>query len=96
MGEMQGNGYLKKFSEKAVRDHLKKASVPRQSSEDEETNKEERQAARIPFIEGVSYKVRRIAWEAGIWCSFCQPQTLDGLYNVKDRLPSGTQRDVVC
>ena len=27
MGEMQGNGYLKKFIEKAVRDQLKKASV---------------------------------------------------------------------
>ena len=66
MGEMQGNGYPKKFIEKAVRDQLKKASVPPQSSEDEETNKEEWQAARIPFIEGVSYEVRRIAWEAGI------------------------------
>ena len=62
---MQGIGYPKKFIEKAVRDQLKKASVPRQSSEDEETNKEEWQAARIPFIEGVSYEVRRIAGEAG-------------------------------
>ena len=95
VGEMQGNGYPKKFIEKAVRDQLKNASVPRQSSEDEETNKEEWQAARIPFIEGVSYEVRRIAREAGIRCSFYQPQTLNGLYNVKDRLPSGTQRDVV-
>ena len=69
--------------------------MPRQSSEDEETNKEEWQAARIPFIEGVSYEVRRIAQEAGIRCSFYQPQTLNGLYNVGDRLPSGTQRDVV-
>ena len=60
MGEMQGNGYPKKFIEKAVRDQLKKASVPRQSSEDEETNKEEWQTARIPFIEGVSYEVKRI------------------------------------
>ena len=95
MGEMKGNGYPKKFIENAVRDQLKKASVPRQSLEDEETNKEEWQAARIPLIEGVSYEVRRIAREAGIRCSFYQPQTLNGLYNVKDRLPSGTQRDVV-
>ena len=64
MGEMQGSGYPKKFIEKAVRDQLKKALVPQQSSEDEETNKEEWQAARIPFIEGVSYEVRRIAQEA--------------------------------
>ena len=33
--------------------------------------------------------------EAGIKCSLYQPQTLGGLYSVKDRLPSGTQRDVV-
>ena len=55
MGEMQGNGYLKKFIEKAVRDRLNKVSLPRQSSEDsedEETNKEEWQTARIPLIEG--------------------------------------------
>ena len=43
----------------------------------------------------MSYEVRRIAREAGIRCSFYQPQTLNGLYSVKDRLPSGTQRDVV-
>ena len=85
----------KKFIEKAVRDQLKKASVPRQSSEDEQTNKEEWQASRTPFIEGVSYEVRRIAREAGTRCLFYQPQTLNGLYNVEDRLPSGTQRDVV-
>ena len=98
MGEMQGNGYPKKFIQKAVRDQLKKASVTPQSSKDskdDDTNKEEWQKARIPFIEGVSYEVRRIARDAGIKCLFYQPQTLGGLYNVKDRLPSGTQRDYV-
>ena len=83
-----------------MRDQLKKASVTPQSSkdskDDDDTNKEEWQTARIPFIEGVSYEVRRIARDAGIELSFYQPQTLGGLYNVKDRLPSGTQRDVVC
>ena len=47
-----------------VRDQLKKASVTPQSSKDskdDDTNKEEWQKARIPFIEGVSYEVRRIA-----------------------------------
>ena len=34
MGEMQGNGYPKKFIQKAVRDQLKKASVTPQSSKD--------------------------------------------------------------
>ena len=95
MGEMQGNGYPKKFIQKAVRNQQKKALVTPQSSKDskdDDTNKEEWQTARIPFIEGVSYEVRRIARDAGIKCSFYQPQTLGGLYNVKDRLPS---RDVV-
>ena len=75
-----------------------KASMTPQSSknsEDEETNKEEWQTARIPFIERVSYEARRIAQEAGMICSFYQPQTLGGLYNVTDRLLSGTQTDVV-
>ena len=97
MGEMQGNGSPKKFVQKAVRDQLKKASVTPQfskDSKDDDTNKDESQTARIPFIEGVSYEVRRISREAGIKCSFYQLQTLRYLYNVKDRLPSGTQRDV--
>ena len=95
---MQGNGYPKKCIQKAERDQLKKASVPPQSSKDakdDDTNKEEWQTARNPFNEEVSYEVRRIARDAGIKCSFYQPQTLGGLYNVKDRLPSGTQTDVV-
>ena len=94
MGEMQGNGYPEKFIHKAVRDQLQKASVTQQFSKDSkdgDTNKEEWQKARIPFIEGVSYEVRRIARDAGIKCSTNpRPSVV-----VKDTLPSGTQSDVV-
>ena len=99
IGEMQGNGYPKKFIEKAVRDQLKKALGSPQSSddsEDEETNKEEWQTACIPFIQGVSYEVRRIAREAGIRCSFYKPQTLNGLYNVKDRHSRVEHKGMLC
>ena len=98
MTEMQGNGYPKKSIQRAARDQLKEASVTPPSSKDSkdvDTNKEEWQKARIPFIEGVSYEVRRIARDAGINCLFYQPHTLGGLYNVKNRLQSGTQGDVV-
>ena len=48
-----------------------------------------------PKQNGAEICIWSIARETGIRCSFYQPKSLNGLYNVKDRLPSGTQRDVV-
>ena len=43
--------------------------------------------ARIPYIDGLSQEIRRIARTAGVRCSFFMPNTLRSLYQAKDSLP---------
>ena len=53
------------------------------------------QTVRIPFIEGLSQEIRRVARrkeesparKAGIRCAFYMPITLKSVYGAKDRLP---------
>ena len=44
----------------------------------------------IPFINGLSQEVRRIARVAGVRCAFYAPKTLKSLYTAKDPLPIGS------
>ena len=41
----------------------------------------------IPFIDGLSQEIRRIARTAGVRCAFTALKTLKVLYAVKDKLP---------
>ena len=41
----------------------------------------------IPFIDGLSQEIRRIARTAGVRCAFTTSNTLKVLYAVKDKLP---------
>ena len=51
--------------------------------------------AKIPYIEGVSQELRRIARLAGIRCVFTAPDTLRSVYAVKDPVPKGSQTHCV-
>ena len=44
----------------------------------------------MPFINGLSKEVRRIARVAGVRCAFHLPNTLKSLYTAKDPLPIGS------
>ena len=46
------------------------------------------ETARIPYIDGLSQEVRRIARTPGVLCAFYMPITLRSLYQAKDALPS--------
>ena len=53
------------------------------------------ETARIPYIEGVSQELRRIARLAGIRCVFTAPDTLISVYAMKDPVPQGSQTHCV-
>ena len=59
---MQRNGYPRKFTEKAIRRQMKRGTIPKQKEIDDK----KLQTARIPFIDDVRQKVRRLAREAGV------------------------------
>ena len=56
---------------------------------------EKLQTVRIPFLDGLSQEVRRIARAAGVRCAFYTPNTLQSLYQTKDTLPQETEMNVV-
>ena len=49
----------------------------------------------IPFSEGLSQEVRRIARTTGVRCAFFTPNTLCSLYTSKDRLPTDSTTSAV-
>ena len=52
--------------------------------------------ARIPYVDGLSQEIRRIARTAGVQCSFFMPNlTLRSLYQAKDSLPQETTTNAV-
>lgn len=82
---MSANGYPKKFVEKAIQRQIKNSAAGKVNrTEDQSTLV----SARIPFIDGLSQEIRRLASTAGIRCSFTSQSTLEDLYNCKDKLPS--------
>ena len=77
------NGYPRRFVDKAIRTQLKRRTLPRVQNQDQSDMK----TVRIPFVEGLSQEVRRVARTAGIRCVFYTPNTLQSLYCAKDPLP---------
>ena len=49
----------------------------------------------IPFIEGLSQEIRRIARSAGVRCEFMMPNKMGFLYSNKDRLQPSTATHIV-
>ena len=81
---MNQNNYPKHFVEKAIEKGMRRRKMPRlleQELDQGETT------AKIPFIDGLSQIVRRIARTAGVRCAFFAPSTTRPLYSVKDKLP---------
>ena len=77
------NGYPRRFVDKAISKQLKRRTLPRVQNQDQSDMK----TVRIPFVEGLSQEVRRVARTAGIWCVFYTPNTLQSLYCAKDPIP---------
>ena len=80
---MADNGYPKRFTERAINKQMKKGLVRRV----DEADQPKWETARIPYIDGLSQEVRRIARTAGVRCAFYMPITLRSLYQAKDALP---------
>ena len=92
-GVMQGNGYPRKFTEKAISKQMKRRLKQQEGSGElggkvSEQLQEKEPTVKIPYIEGVSEQIRRVARSAGIRCVFYAPSTLRDLYQVKDTLPT--------
>ena len=72
------NAYLRKFVEKAISRQLKCGQLNGNSANSDQLEK--LQTVRIPFLDGLSQEVRRIARAAGVCCAFYTPNTLQSLY----------------
>ena len=77
------NGYPKRFTERAINKQMKKGLARRV----DEADPPKWETARIPYIDGLSQEVRRIARTAGVRCAFYLPIKLCSLYQAKDALP---------
>ena len=88
---MSANGYPRRFIEQVVRKQARNRKKMHLDEEDEV----KWETAKIPYIEGVSQELRRIARLAGIRCVFTAPDTLRSLYAVKDPIPIGSQTHCV-
>ena len=60
------NGYPRRFVEKAISKQLRRRTAPRVQNQDQSNMK----TVRIPFVEGLSQEVRRVARSAGVRCVF--------------------------
>ena len=91
---MASNGYPKQFVDKAIRKQMrKKNNIDTGKNTDKE--RKSMQTASIPFVDGLSQEVRRLARSADIRCTFFSPNSTQQLYAVKDRLPTDHSTHVV-
>ena len=58
---MEGNGYLKQFTEKAISRQLKQPSKSKVERVTNEADQPKLQTARIPYVDGLSQEIHRIA-----------------------------------
>ena len=79
------NGYPNKYIEKAIGNQVRRRSLDQAVPKGEATADDDMQTVRIPFIEGLSQEIRRVARKC-IRCAFYLPNTLKSLYSTKDRL----------
>ena len=70
---------------------MRRRTAPRVQNQDQSDMK----TVRIPFVEGLSQEVRRVARSAGVRCVFYTPHTLQSLYCAKDPLPKESSTHVV-
>ena len=89
---MVKNGYQTKFIEKVIQKQIKRSSGKGKEKQEQQTKTV---TTSIPFLDGLSQEIRRIASTAGIRCTFRTLSTLKGLYNVKDSLDSKCQTHAV-
>ena len=80
---MAENGYPRKFVEKAISKQLKRHATGRKLPQQDEKNII---TTTIPFVDGLSQEVRRVARMAGVRCAFFAPNTLTHMYSAKDAL----------
>ena len=85
---MESNDYPRGFVKRTIKRQIKKRTGVKLPKEDEKAEKMVN--ASIPFIEGLSQEVRRIAPAAGVKCTFQTANTLRSVYSAKDRLPKDT------
>ena len=71
---MPASGYPKKFVEKATQRQIKNSATGKVKRTE---NLSTLVSARIPFIDGLSQEIRRLARTAGIRCSFTSPSILE-------------------
>ena len=77
---MEGNGYPKQFTEKAISRQLKRPVAGKLERAINEPDQPKMEIARIPYVNGLSQKIRRIARMAGVRSSFFILNTWQSLY----------------
>ena len=83
------NGYPRKFINKVVSSQIKRHTTSCALKRQKQTTNEPRPiTVCIPFAEGLSQEVRRIARTTGVRCAFFTPNTLCSLHTSKNRLPT--------
>ena len=92
---MEGNGYPKQFLEKAISRQLQRPSAGKLERAINEPSQPKMEKAMIPYVDGLSLEIRRIACMAGVRCSFFMSNTLRSLYHGKDSLPQDTATNAV-
>ena len=95
---MVQNGYQRKFVRKAITKQVEKHRKKIHGMSTEPTTKEDNVklvTISIPFIEGLSQEIRRIARSAGVRCAFMMPNKMGFLYSNKDRLQPSTATHIV-
>ena len=91
---MSSNGFPRPFTEKAISRQTRKRAdtTPAVQPCGANTTPEHPWNVTIPFIDGLSQTVRRIARAANVRCVFRTPQTLRrSVYSAKDKLPVDTE-----
>ena len=92
---MEGNGYPKQFTEKAISRQLKRPAAGKLERVINEPDQPKMEIARIPYVNGLSQEIRRIAHMVGVRYSFFMLNTLRSLYQAKDSLPQETMTNAV-
>ena len=93
---MASNGYNTKFVRKAIAKQMRRSTMSDiEKIALKEQHAQQMEMARIPFVDGLSQQIRRLAREAGVRCSFYMPNKLDWLYQAKDDLPRTTTRHAI-
>ena len=92
---MASNGYPKQFVEKVIQKQVKKKRNADTGEKNTDNEQRSMQTASIPFVDGLSQTIRRIARSADIRCTFFSPNSTQQLYSVKDRLPIDHSTHVV-